>query len=135
MARTLIWNIARSALMLALAVFVVEESASNFQAVVFLVAIIGYQRLSSEMAEDRQAHRIRYLRTEAWFHRLDSAISGVQPGTAAASSIVAKIRNHGELEDLEQAVKQFTKERSVEGWIVGATELLLLLAAASVLMR
>ena len=135
MAPNVIWNLIGFVLTVALAVLAIEEAGSNFQAVVFLVVLIGYHRLSWQISEDHQASRIRYLRAETWFHRLDSAIRGAPPTNYSAASLVAAVSDVGELEELKETVERLAKSRQVELWVFRATELLLLLAIVSVVLR
>jgi len=134
-APNVIWNLIGFVLTVALAVLAIEEAGSNFQAVVFLVVLIGYHRLSWQISEDHQASRIRYLRAETWFHRLDSAIRGAPPTNYSAASLVATVSDVGELEELKETVERLAKSRQVELWVFRATELLLLLAVVSVVLR
>jgi hypothetical protein len=134
-ARTIIWKLIGSALILTLALFATEEASSDFQAMVFLVVLIGYQRLTGQILEDRHANRVRCLRTETWFHRIDSAIRGTQPGAAGAASMVAGVGNERELEELKEAVERLAATGNVERAISAATEMLLVLAAVSVVLR
>ena len=135
MALNVIWNLIGFVLTVALAVLAIEEAGSNFQAVVFLVVLIAYHRLSWQISEDHQASRIRYLRAETWFHRLDSAIRGAPPTNYSAASLVAAVSDVGELEELKETVERLAKSRQVELWLFRATELLLLLAIVSVVLR
>jgi hypothetical protein len=134
-ALTLVWNLIGIGLMLALAILATEEAGTDFQALVFLVVLIGYHRLTWQIAEDQQASRIRYLRAETWFFRIDSAIRGTPPATQAAAAMVAEVSNAGELEDLKETVERFARSRHVELWLFRATELLLLLAVVSIVLR
>jgi hypothetical protein len=134
-APNVIWNLIGFVLTVALAVLAIEEAGSNFQAVVFLVVLIGYHRLSWQISEDHQASRIRYLRAETWFHRLDSAIRGAPPTSYSAASLVAAVSDVRELEELKETVERLAKGRQVELWLFRATELLLLLAIVSVVLR
>jgi hypothetical protein len=102
--------------------------------VVFLVVLIGYHRLSWLITEDHQASRIRYLRAETWFHRLDAAIRGTPPSSHATASLVAAVGEARQLEELRQAVEMFAKSRQIELWLFRLTELLLLLAVVSVVL-
>lgn len=135
MTLTIIWKLIGIALMLALAILATEEAGSDFQALVFLVVLIGYHRLSWQISEDHQASRIRYLRAETWFHRLDSAIRGAPPTNYSAASLVAAVSDVRELEELKETVERLAKSRHVELWLFHATELLLLLAVVSVVLR
>jgi hypothetical protein len=132
---TVIWNLIGTVLTLALAVLATEEAGSDFQAVVFLVVLIGYHRLTWLISEDHQASRIRYLRAETWFHRIDSAIRGTPPASYAAASMAAEVGDARELEELREAVESFAKNRHVELWLFRATELLLMLAVVFVVLR
>ena len=135
MARTIIRKLIGSVLILTVAVLVTEEAASDFQTVVFLMALIGYLRLTSLIAEDHEASRIRYLRTETWFHRIDGAIRGTGPDSRAAASMVAGVHSDRELVELKQAVETLARSSNYTQWIVGATEVILLFIVAWVLLR
>jgi hypothetical protein len=129
------WNVIGAALTVALAILVVEEAASDFQALVFLVALIGYQRLVSLISGEHEANRIRYLRSETWFHRIDATVRGVPPGSAGAAALVASVSDDRELEELRDIVRRSSAGQQISRWVSAATELLLLAAAASVLLR
>jgi hypothetical protein len=132
---SVIWNLIGVVLTLALAVLAIEEAGSDFQTVVFLVVLIGYHRLSWQISEDQQASRVRYLRAEAWFHRIDSAIRGAPPASHGAASLVAGVGDARELEELKEAVESLAKTRQFELWLFRGVELLLLLAVVSVVLR
>jgi hypothetical protein len=131
---TVVWNLIGTVLMLALAMLAIEEAGSRFQIVVFLVVLIGYQRLSWLISEEHQANRIRYLRAETWFHRLDSAIRAAPPPSPVAASLVAGVGNAAELEELRDVVTRLSSNRRVELWLFRVTEMLLLLAVAWVVI-
>lgn len=135
MAWALIWNVILSSITLILAAAVTLKAPTNFEALLFLMALIAYHRLLWFIDSGHEDNRQRILLILGWFHRLDNLIKNEELQNDEIRTWLAGLQSEGELISAKDLIETYAKRRSNVYWIHAVTEVVLMVAVVWLLLQ
>lgn len=130
-----IWNIVLNIITLVLAAIVTSKANTDFEALVFLMALIAYHRLLWFIDSGYEDNRQRTLLIISWFYRLENLIKNESPRNDAVRGWLAEIKSDEQLMSLKDNIEINTKKRSNAYWIHAITEVILMLVVVGILVK